>query len=125
MEVKVSFCIEHEPEKADDELEGRMHQALGMTLEDFTRRVVADVQKAIGGRPARVLCVRCYRTKLKKQGFAVKAMRAGTMPDIILGFCGDVADFEVTMLHELLHITRWDEKAVEAKAKEIYKRRRL
>ncbi|GAJ18279.1 unnamed protein product, partial [marine sediment metagenome] len=49
----------------------------------------------------------------------------GVCPDIVLGFCGDVEDFEITLIHELLHLFRWDEKMVEMKAREIYNHRRL
>ena len=121
LEVKTSYTFENKPDKSDSELEEVIRQALSMTLEDFARKVMDDVQKVIGGKSLETIYIRCYKTKKKHQGFALKTAKRGVVPDIILGFCGEVEDFEITMLHELLHMFRWDEQAVEARAKEIYR----
>lgn len=105
MKVIATYVKEHKPETADPELETIIQQALNMTLEDFICRVVEKLQKSIGGRPVRDICIRCYKTKKEKQGFAMKTAH-GSLPDIILGFTGNIEDFEITLLHELLHVTR-------------------
>ena len=120
MTIKIRYVVHENPELEDRELPAILGQALGMTFYKFIEKTLDKVKKEINGRCGKTLHVRCFRTKERKQGWCYKT-GGGILPDIVLGFCGDVEDFEITLIHELLHFFRWDEEMLEAKAKEIYK----
>jgi len=119
-QIKLSFVSSGNPELEDPELPVILYRALGMPFYEFVEITLDKVGNAIKGRRGKRLGVRCFRTEKRKQGWCFKTS-GGSMPDIALGFCGDVEDLEITLIHELLHLFRWDEKMVEAKAIEIYK----
>ena len=120
--IKISYVVSGNPELEDKELPAILYNALGVTFYKFVEITLDKVSKAINGRCGKHLHVRCYRTEEPKCGFCLKT-GGGSMPDIVLGFCGDVEDLEITLIHELLHLFRWDEKMIEAKAREICKGR--
>ena len=120
--IKTSYVVSGNPELRDQELPAILYSALGMPFYKFVERTLDKVGNAIDGRRGKQLHVRCFRTKERKCGFCLKT-GGGSMPDIVIGFCGDVEDLEITLIHELLHLFRWDEKMIEAKAREICKGR--
>lgn len=119
--IKTSYVVSGNPELEDQELPAILCKALGMTFYEFVGITLDKVDKAIKGRRGKHLHVRCYRAKKPKEGICIKT-GGGSIPHIILGFCGDVEDLEITLIHELLHLFRWDEKMVEAKARKIKRR---
>lgn len=116
--IKISYVVSGNPELEDQELPAILYSALGMTFYKFVEITLDKVRRAINGRCDEYLHVRCYKTKEREHGFCAKPISL-----IVVGFCGDVEDLEITLIHELLHLFRWDEKMVEAKAREIYKGR--
>lgn len=120
MEILTSYIIKGNPDIQDEALAGDIRQALGTSFETHISRVVDMVRDTVKGRIGSHLHVRCYRTSKLKQGLCFKFSGGRPTPDIILGFTGDVDDFTITLIHELLHLFRWDEKTLEKKAKEIY-----
>lgn len=120
--IKTSYVVSGNPELRDQGLPAILYSALGMPFYKFVERTLDKVGNAIDGRRGKQLYVRCFRTKERKCGWCFKT-GGSSMPDIVLGFCGDVEDLEITLIHELLHLFRWDEKMVEAKAREIQERR--
>lgn len=120
--VKTSFVKEHNPETRDEQLLSILEERLQMPFPRWVELVQRKVAKAIDKEPFPFLYIRCYQTNEPERGGSFKQARGkGEVPDIILGFCGNVFDFQVTLVHELLHIFRWDEDMVEAKALEIVK----
>ena len=123
MEIRTSYITRGNPEVSDETLADDIHQALSIPLETHISQIVGLVKDTINGRVGDSLHVRCFRTDILKQGWCFKSgSRIAQMPDILLGFTGDVADFTVTLIHELLHLFRWDEKILDNKAREIYYR---
>ncbi len=114
--IKVSYVVHGNPEIEDQELPSILSNALGMTFHQFVETTLDKVSKAIKSRCGRHLEVRCHRAKTPKSGSCLRALNM-----VVVGFCGDIEDLEITLIHELLHLFRWDEKIVEAKAIEIYK----
>jgi len=123
--IKTSYVVSGNPELEDQELPAILYSALGMPFYKFVEITLDKVSKAIKGRCGEYLHVRCFRTEKWKNGYCFKygGGRPDAGPHIVLGFCGDAEDLEITLIHELLHLFRWDEKMVEAKAREIYKGR--
>jgi len=124
--IKLSYVVSGIREdgelSGDPELPVILYRALGMTFYKFVEITLNKVSKAIKGKHGERLHVRCYRTEKPKVGYCFKSGGKDSVgPDIVLGFCGDIKDLEITLIHELLHLFRWDEKMVEKKAKEIYK----
>lgn len=116
--IKISYVVSGNPELKDQELPAILCSALGMTFYKFVEVTLTKVSKAINERCGKHLHVRCHRSKEPKHGLCLKC-GGGSMPDIVVGFCGDIEDLEITLIHELLHLLRWDEKIIEAKAIEI------
>lgn len=114
--IETSYVVSGNPELEDKELPAMLYSALGMTFYKFIEITLGKVRRAINGRCDEHLHVRCYKTKERGQGFCAKPLSL-----IVIGFCGDIEDLEITLIHELLHLFRWDEKMVEIKAGEIYK----
>ena len=127
MKVVTSYRVKGDPEVNDKTLSSEIQEALGMSLEDYALQIVHKVKKDIGGGIGKELHLRGFRTNTPKQGgcFNVRRLNGDTCPDIVLGFTGSVEDFTITLIHELLHLFRWDERMVEAKAKKIYKKLEL
>jgi len=113
--IKVSYVTSIHPELEDKELPAILCNALGMTFYEFVERTLDKVSKAIKGKCGKHFHVRCYKAEKLKQGSCFKALNL-----IVVGFCGDIEDLEITLIHELLHLFRWDENMVETKAREIY-----
>jgi len=113
--IKTSYVVSGNPELEDKELPAILNNALGITFYEFVEITLEKVRKAIRGECGRNLHVRCFKAKKPKSGSCL-----ATIDLIVVGFYGDIEDLEVTLIHELLHLFRWDEKMVEAKAKEIY-----
>ena len=123
MNVGLSYSIEKDPDREDVELAKIISVALGRPLEHLIRESIFKVEQATNLRANwSGLNVRCHKTTQSGQGFCFKSLRhgEGIMPDIILGFTGDVKDFIITLLHELLHLVRYDEQVLDEKALEIY-----
>ena len=118
--IKTSYVVSGNPELEDQELPAILYSALGMTFYEFVEITLEKVRETINGRCGDHLHVRSYKSKKPKEGICLKTSGDGFMPDIVIGFCGDIEDLEITLIHELLHLFRWDEKMVEAKAREIY-----
>lgn len=118
--IKTTYVVSGNPELEDQELPVLLYNALGMTFYKFVEITLDKVGNAIKGKRGKQLHVRCFKTKERGQGWCFKT--AGWGPDIVLGFCGDIEDLEITLIHELLHLFRWDEKILEAKARKIYNR---
>jgi len=112
--IKVSYFISGDPEKEDKELPEMLIKALGMTFYTFVEITLAKVKDAIGGKCGKELLVKCY--KGKSSGSCLK-----TIGMVVVAFDGDIKELEITLIHELLHLFQWDEKIIDAKAKEIYK----
>lgn len=119
MDITITYAINGNPEEEDRALAASIQEALGEPFETHLIKVVNVVRGSIGGRVGSHLNVRCFRTDKPKTGFCLKH-GGGIVPHIILGFTGDIGDFTITLIHELLHLFRWDERMVERKAKEIY-----
>lgn len=122
--IRTSFVTDDDHKKPDYSLADELYRQLGMPLNKFVKLTVAKTRKAINNKEGLYdLNVRCYRTEKKPSpAFCFKEGRHGDksgMPDIILGFNGDIDDFEIALIHELLHLFRWDEKIIEAEALEI------
>ena len=114
--IKTSYVVSGNPELEDQELPAILCNALGKPFAEFVEVTLEKTRKAIKGRCGKHIEVRCHRTKEPKSGSCLKGLDM-----VVVGFCGDVEDLEITLMHELLHLFRWDEKMVEAKAIEIYK----
>lgn len=115
--IKTSYVVSGNPELEDKELPDILCGVLGVPFPEFVEITLDKVRKAIKGRCGKHLEVRCHRTKKPKSGLCLKALNM-----VVVGFCGDIEDLEITLMHELLHLFRWDEKMVEAKAREIQER---
>ena len=109
-EIKISYVVGGNPELEDKELPATLSNALGMTFPEFVGTTL-----------------RCFKTEKRMQGWWFRKLSPdpgeNSVPDVVVGFCGDIVDLEITLIHELLHLFRWDEKMVEAKAREIQEAR--
>ena len=111
MKICTSYIMGDNPEVSDETLAGDIHRALSISLETHISQMVGKVRDSIDGKVGNSLHVRCFRTDTPKQGWCLKeGSRIAPIPDIFLGFTGDVADFTLTLIHELLHLFGWDEK---------------
>lgn len=128
MNICLSYVTEGNSEQSNTELAGHIATALGEPLECLIRKLVLKVELDTNlTADWDGLNVRCFRTIKLKQGWCFKDIKHGhsSLPDITLGFTGNKKDFIITLLHELLHLVRWDEQILDEKALEIYAKRGL
>lgn len=104
-------------------LEQKVKLALGNTdLNDYIRDIVNRVFSAVDGYIEKVnyLGVRIVATDNPKCGWAFRMNKPNLFPSMIIGYAGNLAEFEKTIIHEILHYIDWDEYIVEKKTQEIF-----
>lgn len=120
LEIKIDKIVDG-VERRDYELEERVKGSIG-DIRTFVQNIVDLVYQSLDGEVKRAdyIGVRIFSSDTPKRGFALKPFRSsGDFPSIIIGFTGDLIDFQETIVHELLHYLGWDEYILERKTKEI------
>lgn len=120
--IRIHYAAKGDPELEDPELAPKLATALGMTFYEFVARTLDKTRSTIKGWSGKELYVRVFPTDNPMTGACFKS-GGGKVPHIVIGFCGDIVDLEITLIHELLHLFRWDEKILDKMAWKIYDRR--
>ena len=124
MQIEVQFdkIIDGE-QYHDSDVERKVMEAIGnVAIEGYIQDMVDKVMGTIDGAVKKpdYLGLRIIASKHLAHGYAFKTFKdSSTFPGIVIGFAGDIDDFELTIIHELLHYVGWDEYIVEEKSKEI------
>ena len=96
--------------KLNKALRKRVEQALGNPMDVWAENILGEFTRHYD-KPEKDILIRCY-TSTKPSGTSTP-----TIDMIALGFNGDVEEFTITYVHELLHYYHLDEDWVEQESK--------
>ena len=135
--MKIEVVTRVETERGLDftpapDLRKTIEQHLGQTLESYLHNLLTQVASEVSREISLDdFFVRIVHADKPKLGFSFKrpgeyghpfpARKSGDIvPDMVVGFHRDCAEFAKNIIHEGLHCFQWDELMVEAKTQEIY-----
>lgn len=105
-------------------LRTELELSLGQRLVDYTASILRFTCLAVSKPETELddVVIRIVRSK-DSMGAAFKfaylsrckSDRRKSMPDMVVGYSGDLVDLEKTIIHEALHLLNYDEQAVEQK----------